>query len=175
MLSVARWLAITLLLTTTASAQPAGGLRWMAPKGWRAEPAQAMRAATYTAAPVPGDVARAECVVYFFGAGQGGSIEANLERWKGQFATADGKPAVARIATRTTRGLTITTVDTTGDYSGLGGPMANGRPVPGYRLLGAIIEGPGGNLFVKFTGPFRTIGANQLQFEQLLGSFQPAQ
>ena len=37
-----------------------------------------MRAATYM-------VDGAECVVYFFGAGQGGSIEANVERWKGQF------------------------------------------------------------------------------------------
>jgi hypothetical protein len=132
-----------------------------------------MRAATYSAAAVPGDQARAECAVYFFGKDQGGSVDANLQRWSGQFTTTTGAPAPAQVATRTVRGLKMTIIDTTGVYSGLGGPMGGSRPVPGYRLLGAIVEGPGGNIFVKFTGPMRTIGANQLQFEQLLASFQP--
>ena len=42
---------------------------------------------------------------------------------------------------------------------------------PGYRMLGAIIENSGGNLFVKFTGPEKTIAANRGKFEQLLDSF----
>jgi hypothetical protein len=133
-----------------------------------------MRAATYAIAPEPGDTAAGECGIYFFGAGQGGSVEANIERWKGQFTETDGKPAVARIAKRTVHGLAATTIDTSGAYSGLGGPFAAGRPVPGYRLLGAIVEGPGGNVFVKVTGPARTIAANQGKFEQLLASFQLA-
>jgi hypothetical protein len=44
--------------------------------------------------------------------------------------------------------------------------------VAGYRLLGAIIEAPAGNVFVKFTGPAKTIAANRQKFEQLLASFQ---
>ena len=44
--------------------------------------------------------------------------------------------------------------------------------VPGYRLLGAIVEGPGGNVFVKLTGPAKTVTANQQKFNQLLASFQ---
>ena len=56
----------------------------------------------------------------------------------------------------------------------MGGPMAAAqRAVSGYRLLGAIIEAPAGNVFVKFTGPARTIAENQQKFEQLLASFQP--
>ncbi len=66
-------------------AESAAGLRWTAPAGWKTESAQPMRAATYTVDPAPGDKARAECGVYFFGAGQGGTVDANLERWKGQF------------------------------------------------------------------------------------------
>jgi hypothetical protein len=55
----------------------------------------------------------------------------------------------------------------------MGGPMATStRAVPGYRLLGAIVEGPGGNVFIKFTGPAKTVAANQTKFEQLLTSFQ---
>ena len=154
-------------------ADSAAGMRWTAPPGWKTAAAQPMRAATYTVPPATGDTASAECGVYFFGAGQGGSVEANLDRWKSQFHAPGGKPAAARIARRTAGGLTITTIDTSGEYSGLGGPVSGTpRVVPGYRLLGAIVEGPGGNVFVKFTGPGKTIAANQQKFEQFLTSFQ---
>jgi len=112
--------------------------------------------------------------VYFFGAGQGGSVQANIDRWKGQFTTADGKPAAAQIGTRNSRGLTITTIEISGAYSGLGGPVAPAQHiVKGYRLLGAIVEGRGGNIFVKFTGPDKTVAANRAKFQELLASFQP--
>lgn len=39
-------------------------------------------------------------------------------------------------------------------------------------MLGAIIEGPQGNIFIKFAGPARTIAAHEHQFYQLLDSFQ---
>jgi hypothetical protein len=45
--------------------------------------------------------------------------------------------------------------------------------MPGYRLLGAVIENPGGNIFLKFTGPVRTVNANAAIFERLLASFEP--
>lgn len=41
-----------------------------------------MRAATYRIAPAPGDMVSAECGVYFFGVGQGASVDADIERWK---------------------------------------------------------------------------------------------
>ena len=158
----------------TVRAESAAGVRWVAPAGWTNEGSRPMRAATYTIAPAPGDSANAECGVYFFGQGQGGTIEANLERWKGQFKGPDGNVAPAHFAKRTVHGLTITTVDTAGEYSGLGGPMAaSTRAVPGYRLLGAIVAASGGNVFVKFTGPAKTIAANQDKFEQMLASFRP--
>ena len=151
-------------------AESAAGVRWTAPPGWTSQEQRPMRAATYAIGPAPGDKAGGECVVYFFGAGQGGSVDANVARWKGQFS--GGAQAV--VAKRTVRNLPITTVDVSGDYSGMGGPTASApKTVPGYRLLGAIVEGPGGNVFIKFTGPAKTIAANQQKFEQLLASFQP--
>jgi hypothetical protein len=162
------------LCSMGALAESAAGLHWTAPAGWKTQGAQPMRAATYTVAPAIGDRAGGECAVYFFGAGQGGSVEANVERWKGQFRGPGGKPAVAQVVTRKIRGLTITTIDTSGEYSGMGGPLGGSeQAVPGYRLLGAIIEGPEGNIFVKFTGPAKTMAANRQKFEQLLASFQP--
>lgn len=161
------------LLSASVLAESAAGVRWTAPEGWANEGSRPMRAATYRIAPAAGDKASAECGVYFFGAGQGGTVEANLERWKSQFKDPNGKVAPAQIAKRTSRGLTITTIDTAGEYSGMGGPMAASAAVQGYRLLGAIVTASGGNIFVKLTGPAKTIAANQQKFEQMLASFQP--
>jgi hypothetical protein len=169
-----RILPLLCLCSITVFAESAAGVRWTAPAGWTNEGSRPMRAATYTIAPASGDKASAECGVYFFGPGQGGTVEANLERWKGQFKGADGKVAPAQVAKRTVHGLVVTTIDAAGEYSGMGGPMAaSAAPVPGYRLMGAIVAGPGGNVFVKFTGPAKTLAANQQKFEQLLSSFQP--
>jgi len=153
-------------------AETVGGLRWTPPAGWKSEGTAPMRAATYKIPPSSGDPVGAECVVYFFGAGQGGSVQANIERWNGQFTGSDGKPATAHIQKRTVHGLPVTTIDVTGQYSGMGGPMATTKAVKaGYRLLGAIIENPGGNVFLKFTGPEKVIAANQRRFDQMLESF----
>ena len=165
---------LPVMLTAAVLADAVAGVRWTAPAGWKNEGARPMRAATYIVAPVAGDKANGECVVYFFGEGQGGSVEANVERWKGQFHAADGSAAPAQVAKRTSHGLTITTIDASGEYSGMGGPMASGQSsARDYRLLGAIVEGPHGNVFVKFTGPMKTIAENQKKFDQLVASFEP--
>jgi hypothetical protein len=151
-------------LSTHLLAQSSAGVRWTAPSGWKSEAARPMRAATYTVAP------STECAVYFFGPGQGGSVEANIDRWVSQFQP---KPTGMKVAKRTIHGLPVTTVDISGSYSGMGGPMAAQKTVePGYRLLGAIVEAPGGNLFIKFTGPMDSIAANQQAFEHFLNSFE---
>ena len=142
----------------------------MPPAGWKSEGQRPMRLATYTLAP------GAECAVYFFGTGQGGSVDANIDRWVGQFQQADGKPSksTAKIAKRTIHGLPVTTVDVSGAYTGMGGPTAQaGAPVPGYRLLAAIAEGPQGSVFFKFTGPAKIVAANQAGFDKMLESLGP--
>ena len=168
-------LCVTLLCVSAASvfAESAAGIRWTAPASWKAEAARPMRAATYSIPLAPGDQGTAECVVNFFGSGQGGGVDANIERWQGQVLGADGKPAAAKVDKRTARGVPITIIDTTGTYTGMGGPMmGGGKPAPGYRLIGAIAEGPGGSVFFKLTGPAKTIAAQQKNFEQLLASIQ---
>lgn len=151
-------------------ADSGAGIRWTPPAGWKSEGQRPMRLATYTLAP------GAECAVYFFGTGQGGSVDANLDRWIGQFQQADGKPSksAAKIAKRTIHGLPVTTVDVSGAYTGMGGPTAqSGAPVPGYRLLAAIAEGPQGSIFFKFTGPAKIVAANQAAFDKMLESLGP--
>jgi hypothetical protein len=165
-------LASLLSAASLLDAESVAGLKWTAPAGWKNQGQQSMRAATYTVPAAPGDKDSSECVVYFFGQGQGGPIQANLDRWKSQFQTADGKPTPAKIATRTVNGLAVTTIDVSGNYSGMGGPLATSTSVAkDYRLLGAILVNAGGNIFLKFTGPSKTVTANQQKFEQLLTSF----
>jgi hypothetical protein len=150
-------------LVTLCIAESAAGLAWTAPAGWTSKGSTDMRAATYP-------VGDAECVVYFFGQGQGGSVEANMARWSGQFTVA-GHPAPAKTEKKQIHGLTVTTMDVTGTYAGMSGPMMSpDAPKPETRMLAAIVEGPGGNIFLKFTGPAKTIAANQQKYESLLNS-----
>ncbi|MGH9666836.1 MAG: hypothetical protein ACRD9L_20630, partial [Bryobacteraceae bacterium] len=131
-----------------------------------------MRAATYRISPAPGDREGAESAVYFFGPGEGGSAEANVERWKNQVLGPDGKPATAKISRRKIHGLPVTTVDSTGAYTGMGGPTAAAHATAnGYRLIGAIVQAPAGNIFLKFAGPAKTVAMDESKFERLLGSF----
>lgn len=73
------WLAVGLVADSVA------GLKWTAPREWTNVGTAPMRAATYKVPLAAGDHGAAECVVYFFGKGQGGPIDANIERWRGQF------------------------------------------------------------------------------------------
>lgn len=167
-----RALRVCLAMALPLVAESVAGVEWTAPAQWKNQGAAPMRAATYKVPPAAGDQGMAECVVYFFGQGEGGPVDANIERWNGQFQTAGGRMAAAQVRKREIHGLPVTTIDVSGAYTGMGGPLAPSGAVPGYRLLGAIIENPGGNLFVKFTGPARTVAANQPGFEKLLQSFQ---
>ncbi|MDQ2946433.1 MAG: hypothetical protein M3Y27_10905 [Acidobacteriota bacterium] len=156
-------------------ADSAAGINWTPPASWKSLASRPMRAATYAVPAAPGDKEDGECAVYYFGPGQGGSVEANLERWTKQFEQTDGKPTShpAQVKKRTIHGIAVTTVDVSGAYSGMGGPMAASKSVkPGYRLLGAIAEAPEGAVFFKFTGPAKTVTANQANFEALVGSLK---
>jgi hypothetical protein len=159
------------LMPIASWADGVAGLKWTAPAGWTNQGSRPMRAATYIIAGTGNE--KAECAVYFFGAGSGGSVEANIERWKGQYLGADGKPSAALVKKEAVHGLPVTTIESEGTYTGMGGPMsAEHTEIKGYRLLGAIVEGPGGNVFLKFTGPDKLVTANKEKFRQLVASFQ---
>jgi hypothetical protein len=132
-----------------------------------------MRVATYRIAPAKGDTDPAELAIFYFGAGQGGAVDANVKRWLGQFQKADGSPISekdARSKKETLNGLSVTTLDVKGTYTGGGPMMGPSTPKPGYRLLGAIVEGPEGPLFFKLTGPERTAASAEKGFRKLLES-----
>lgn len=86
----------------------------------------------------------------------GGSIPANIDRWKGQFANADTDKT--KLEKFEAAKQTIHVLDIQGDFNESmgGGPFAPGKIVKreGYRMIGAIVETKGlGTYFVKMTGP----------------------
>ena len=165
------WFATT-VFAVAALAEMAGGIQWTTPAGWKTLGQRPMRAATYVVPAAAGDKEDGECAVFYFGAGQGGSVQANVDRWIAQFEQPDGRgsKALAKTQKRTVGGFAVTTIDLTGTYTGAGGPMGPKVTKPGYRLLGGIVEAPEGPVFFKFTGPAKTVAANEAVFQKLLAS-----
>jgi len=151
-------------------------LRYAVPMTWTRTPAPSdMRAAQFTI-PAEGGGEAGELVLFFFGAGQGGSTEQNLQRWYGQFTQPDGKPSseAAVVTIRTINGLKVTAVDVSGTYTGMSpgsGAPAVGKP--DYRMLAAVVEGPGGPWFFRATGPSALMAAVKPQFDAMLASLEP--
>ena len=156
------------------AAEPASaGLAWTPPPGWIAErPSSAMRRAQYR---VPGPGGEAECVVFYFGPGQGGDAKSNAERWASQFTQPDGRPSesVMKTSSLTIGDLKVMLVEVTGTYAGgmgMGGPAAAAKP--DAMLLGAIVEGPDANWFFKLTGPASTVKSQGAAFETMIRSLR---
>jgi hypothetical protein len=131
-----------------------------------------MRLAQYR---VPGPGGDAECIVFYFGPGQGGDALSNSVRWAGQFRQPDGSSSVDRMLTtrlESTR-LPVQLVEVTGIYDG-GMTMTDAPAVekPGYMLLGAVVDGPDAPWFFKFTGPETTLRAQRAGFIELLESLR---
>ena len=130
--------------------------------------------ATYLIPQAEGDDEPGECAVFFFGQGQGGSVDLNLQRWRDQFETDAGGPPTLAQRESTINGLTVTTVSLAGTYLASMGPMFQSGAVkkPGYKMLGAIIEAPDGNVFVKLTGPEKTVLDAEGEFQGFLNSLR---
>jgi hypothetical protein len=177
MTTVAGWAGAVLALGTSlfATAAPvrkgaAGGYSWDVPARWTEQPARSMRVATY-AVPAPAGTEAGECAVFFFSGGEGGSIDANVERWSRQF---EGTPKPERSA-RTIHGIAVTQVRLAGAYLAPGGPMMQSQGKRnGYLLVGAITQTSQGNIFFKLTGPATTVTAAEAEWETLLASLGPA-
>jgi hypothetical protein len=147
------------------------GLVWQMPAGWvEVTPSSAMRRAQYQ---VPGSGGDAECVVYYFGPGQGGDAMANALRWADQFSQPDGSSSHEALLTEQIEidGIPVLVSEVSGTYNGglamMGGPS---EKLEDYMLLGAVAEGPDANWFFKLTGPEATVAANRDAFRGMIES-----
>lgn len=156
-------------IQSSASALPSAvaGIRWTMPSRWISQPERPMRVATYSVPPAGKDSEAGECAVFFFGSGQGGNVNDNLNRWISQF----DKGGTHELKDREVSGLKVKLIEIAGAYLAPSGPMMESQgKKENYRLLGAIISAPEGSVFFKFTGPAKTIEASSQEFDQLISS-----
>lgn len=173
-------------------ATSSAGLAFSVPEGWTdVEPASSMRAAQFALPPAQEGEDRPELILFHFGAGQGGDVQANIDRWIAQISQPDGKPSAER-ARRESRQVGVfraSTVAVDGTYATgsmmgmMGGPHGDphGTPHEGgaqkenYRLWAAVVEGEGGPWFFKCAGPRAAMDKASAGLEAMLASMQPAE
>lgn len=140
----------------------AAALEWKAPADWAAAPnTNSMRLATYRV----GDATEVTVVR------AGGSTEANVERWQGQF---DGSP-VAERKEKTVHGMKVTVVHIAGTFVGAAGmaPGASAESHKGWTLLAAIVDPGGMPYFFKMLGPSAQVERARAPFERMLDALAP--
>ena len=147
-------------------------LTWKAPSSWIAEtPKTAMRRAQYR---IQGKGGPAECIVFYFGPGEGGGAKANVERWAGQFRRADGSPVGDALKTREIKvgDIPVMLVEITGTYVGGMGGGPGGPEKPDQMMLAAIAEGRDANWFFRALGPRATLESARADFETMARSIK---
>ncbi|MGI8905820.1 MAG: hypothetical protein ACR2IE_04935 [Candidatus Sumerlaeaceae bacterium] len=145
------------------------GIAFTVPEGWKSvKPASGFRVAQYELA---GKSGFAELAVFYFGPGQGGSVEDNVKRWAGQFKSDDPTTTTVPVdvAQVSNGDLSLALVRTSGTFDpGSMGPAmgAPAAPKPKYGLLGlVVVGGPEGPVFIKATGPKGTVDEQAQNFE----------
>lgn len=134
-----------------------GQVTFMAPAEWKkVQPKSTIIDYEFTA---PADALEGDEKARITIMGAGGSLDANIDRWYGQFEQPDGKSTKerAKLDKFTVDGLTVHWVDVSGSFKDTmgGGPFSGGKTVlrKDYRMLGAIIVSKQqGQYFIKMTG-----------------------
>lgn len=167
-----------LVLSTTLRAQGqhnptplnlAGGkLQLKAPATWtRKQPQTAIVEHEFAIGASKGDSADGRLTVMT----AGGGVDANIDRWFGQFTQPDGGSTRdrAKIKKLKIAGEDVHLVDLSGTFKDQRGPVAPAVERPKYRMLGAIIATKSlGNYFIKFYGPERTVADNEKAFVTMI-------
>jgi hypothetical protein len=109
--------------------------------------------------------------------GAGGTVQANVDRWIGQFTQPDGSKTKDRAKEKTVKvgGRDVHIVDISGTYRDQRGPFSQAPAVERekYRMLAAIIADKQlGNYFIKFYGPQKTVANNEKTFMSMIDSLK---
>lgn len=155
---------------TTAADAPAtfdvAGLKFKRPATWESIESTGMRKAqlkvTDAKTKETGDV------VFFHFGGDGGGTDANVKRWLGQFEEPRDEKN-HKIEPTTVGSTKVTYVRAEGTYSS-GMPGGPKTPLKDHVLLGAIIEGKDGHVFIRYTSPKALATASEKDFKGMVES-----
>lgn len=144
------------------------GLKFKAADGWKAtEEARPMSAGSLVKEGEP----KFEAIFYHFPGGQGGSVDANLARWQGQFAAEPAPKLEKETVKAGDKEIVIATI--TGTYKG---STMRPEPVPleNHVTLAAIVPGPEGNVFIRLNAAKDAADKVKEEFKALAASPYPA-
>ena len=96
----------------------------------------------------------------------GGGIEANLERWRGQFTVGPNDPPPEQT-TIPVDGAEAVVLELTGEFHDQFGGAGTRSD---WGLLGAAIPTGPAHLFLKLTGPRETVAAHREAFRQMVAA-----
>ncbi len=105
---------------------------------------------------------------------RGWKREDNIDAWSGTITAPDGSNAPSAPQKRTIAGHAVTEVLFTGTYAQASlQPALPPAPKPGYALLGAVVECPGGDVYWRVTGPAGQVLALAPILDKVLDSLKP--
>ncbi|MEX2115152.1 MAG: hypothetical protein WD845_18305 [Pirellulales bacterium] len=140
-----------------------------APAGWQQmQPSSSFVAAEFALPRAEGDDADGRLTI----STAGGTVEANIDRWKGQFGAQVKQAPQEEIDVA---GMKVTLVDLSGDFNDQRGPFAPAVERPGYRMIAAIVPVEGQLHFIKATGPEKTIASHADKIHEFIRSVKRKQ
>ena len=145
------------------------GLTGPRPEAWIEEPPASSMRATQFKVPGEGEAGDAELAVF---ANIGGSNDANIARWVGQFTSSDGTGVEPELSSLEANGMPVTVVWLQGTYSGM---LPSGAPTEAAAntgFLAAIVETPFTVLHLRLLGPLETVEANRDDFMALISGLK---
>lgn len=147
------------------------------PAGWVVEvPTSKMRKAQYVLPHADGDSEDASLIVYYFGGQGGGTHEANLDRWAGQFEQPDGSSSAEAITSseRTIAGMSVFDATVSGTYVAETAPGSGERVnKPGWRMIASIVDTKEGPWYFKLVGPAATLAKWEPSYDTFLKAIRP--
>lgn len=145
----------------------AGELKLRVPAKWESKPpSNNLRLAQFNVPAAEGDTAGAEVVVF---PPFGGSVNANVQRWVGQFES-EGRE-LKTLKGKTDQGEYVL-VELKGTYKKPVGPPIQQKtePTAGSKMVAVIFKSnAGGNYFLRLVGPEKTVEANGAPFRAAFG------
>ena len=143
------------------------------PAGWTENPStMSMRAAQFKLPAADGG--EGEVIVYYFGQVGAGSVQANIDRWVGQFKQPDDKPSkdVAKIETAQYAGQEASVISVSGRL--VASPMPGAPPVdkPDQALVAVIVPSPQGPYYFRLVGSSKVVAAQEAKYRQMLSSLK---
>ena len=143
------------------------GVNLQVPKSWeKQQPTSRLRLGQFAIPAVEGDEEPGELAIF---PPFGGSIQANVSRWIGQF---EGQGRQMKTTQGECEQGKYVLVELTGTYKKPFGPpfLQQTKPAENYKMLAVILSSKdGGNYFLKLTGPKATVAGSADSFRKSFG------